>query len=104
VTDANVCVGKIQPRHFPAIFGPDGDAPLDAEVVRAKFAALAEEIAAATGQPQDPRAVAEGYLRIAVANMANAIKHVSVEKGHDATRFALACFGGAGGSMLPGGR
>jgi 5-oxoprolinase (ATP-hydrolysing) len=97
VTDANVCVGKIQPRHFPAIFGPDGDAPLDGDVVRAKFAVLAEEIAVATGQPQDPRAVAEGYLRIAVANMANAIKHVSVEKGHDATRFALACFGGAGG-------
>jgi len=97
VTDANVMVGKIQPRHFPAIFGPDGDQPLDADVVQEKFTALAAEIAAATGTPQDPRKVAEGFLRIAVANMANAIKQVSIQKGHDATRFALQCFGGAGG-------
>jgi len=97
VTDANVMVGKIQPKHFPSIFGPNGDQPLDAEVVREKFAALAAEIAAATGQPQDPRAVAEGFLRVAVANMANAIKQVSIQKGHDVTRYALQCFGGAGG-------
>jgi 5-oxoprolinase (ATP-hydrolysing) len=97
VTDANVMVGKIQPRHFPAIFGPDGDQPLDAAIVHAKFAALADAIAAATGTRRDPRAVAEGFLRIAVANMANAIKQVSIQKGHDATRFALQCFGGAGG-------
>ncbi len=97
VTDANVAVGKIQPAHFPAIFGPGGDQRLDAAVVHAKFAALADEIAHATGSRPDPRDVAEGYLRIAVANMANAIKQVSVEKGHDATRFALQCFGGAGG-------
>ena len=97
VTDANVCVGKIQPRHFPAIFGPGGDAPLDADVVAAKFAALAEEIERATGQQRNPHQVAEGYLQIAVANMANAIKQVSVQKGHDASRFALQCFGGAGG-------
>ncbi|MCC6717227.1 MAG: 5-oxoprolinase, partial [Acetobacteraceae bacterium] len=97
VTDANVAVGKIQPDHFPAIFGPGGDAKLDADVVRAKFTALADAIAAETGVRRDPRDVAEGYLRIAVANMANAIKQVSVQKGHDATRFALQCFGGAGG-------
>ncbi|HET6194342.1 MAG TPA: hydantoinase/oxoprolinase family protein, partial [Acetobacteraceae bacterium] len=97
VTDANVCVGKIQPQHFPAIFGPEGDAPLDADVVGEKFAALAEEITQATGQRRAPQQVAEGFLRIAVANMANAIKQVSVQKGHDATRFALQCFGGAGG-------
>jgi 5-oxoprolinase (ATP-hydrolysing) len=97
VTDANVCVGKIQPRHFPAIFGPNGDAPLDADIVAAKFAALAEEIERATGQQRNPQQVAEGYLQIAVANMANAIKQVSVQKGHDASRFALQCFGGAGG-------
>ena len=97
VTDANVCVGKIQPAHFPPIFGPGGDAPLDAEAVQAGFAKLADEMAAATGARQDPRAVAEGFLRVAVANMANAIKQVSVQKGHDATRFALQCFGGAGG-------
>jgi 5-oxoprolinase (ATP-hydrolysing) len=97
VTDANVCVGKIQPAHFPAIFGPAADQPLDAAVVVAKFAALADEIARITGEVRDPRAVAEGFLRVAVGNMANAIKQVSVQKGHDATRFALQCFGGAGG-------
>ncbi|MBV9249885.1 MAG: hydantoinase B/oxoprolinase family protein [Acetobacteraceae bacterium] len=97
VTDANVCTGKIQPAHFPAIFGPAGNQPLDAEVVTQKFAALADEIAAATGDRRSPQQVAEGFLRIAVANMANAIKQVSVQKGHDASRFALQCFGGAGG-------
>src|SRR5438067_3979090 len=97
VTDANVCVGKIQPAHFPAIFGPAADQPVDAAAVRTKFADLAEKIGRATGESRDPRAVAEGFLRIAVGNMANAIKQVSVQKGHDATRFALQCFGGAGG-------
>ncbi|HWX46690.1 MAG TPA: hydantoinase B/oxoprolinase family protein [Roseomonas sp.] len=98
VTDANVMAGKIQPAHFPPIFGPEADQPLDAEVVREKFTALAREIAAATGQPeQDPRAVAEGFLRIAVANMAQAIKQISIQKGHDPARYALQCFGGAGG-------
>jgi 5-oxoprolinase (ATP-hydrolysing) len=98
VTDANVMVGKIQPAHFPPIFGPRADAPLDADIVREKFAALADDIARATGEPRpEPRAVAEGFLKIAVANMANAIKQVSVQKGHDATEFALQCFGGAGG-------
>ncbi len=97
VTDANVCVGKIQPAHFPAIFGPDGNMPLDVETVVAKFVELAEKIAAATGEQRTPRDVAEGFLRIAVANMANAIKQVSVQKGHDVARFALNCFGGAGG-------
>ncbi|MCA3359962.1 MAG: hydantoinase B/oxoprolinase family protein [Roseomonas sp.] len=98
VTDANVMVGKIQPHHFPAIFGPQGDQPLDAAIVAEKFAALAVEIGKAHGKAApDPRAVAEGFLRVAVANMANAIKQVSIQKGHDATRFALQCFGGAGG-------
>ncbi len=97
VTDANVMVGKIQPHHFPPIFGPNADQPLDADIVREKFAALAAEIAAATGETPEPRAVAEGFLRVAVANMANAIKQVSIQKGHDVTRHALQCFGGAGG-------
>ena len=97
VTDANICVGKIVPAHFPAIFGPNGNEPLDRDVVHAKFAALAQTVGKATGQAQDPRTLAEGYLRIAVANMANAIKQVSVQKGHDVSRFALQCFGGAGG-------
>ncbi len=92
VTDANVCVGKVQPAHFPAIFGPGGDERLDADTVRAKFATMAAEMGRA-----DPREAAEGFLRVAVANMANAIKQVSVQKGHDASRFALQCFGGAGG-------
>src|SRR6185437_8402457 len=73
------------------------DLPLDDAVVRAKFAALAQAITAATGIPQTPEQTAEGFLRIAVANMANAIKQVSVQKGHDVSRFALQCFGGAAG-------
>ncbi|WP_298668618.1 hydantoinase B/oxoprolinase family protein [uncultured Sphingomonas sp.] len=97
VTDANVMVGKIQPGHFPAIFGPDGDQPLDRAAVEARFAELATGIAAATGRAQDPRDVAEGFLTIAVANMAAAIKRVALERGEDVTRFALQCFGGAGG-------
>ncbi len=97
VTDANLMVGKIQPAHFPAIFGPDGDQPLDAATVRTRFAALAQEIAEATGTARSPEQVAEGFLQVAVANMANAIKEVSIQKGHDVTRFALHCFGGAGG-------
>lgn len=97
VTDANICVGKIQPRHFPSIFGPNGDEPLDADAVRIAFATLALQVADATGRESDVRDVAEGFLRVAVANMANAIKQVSVEKGHDVSRFALQCFGGAGG-------
>jgi 5-oxoprolinase (ATP-hydrolysing) len=97
VTDCNVMLGKIQPAFFPKVFGPRGDEALDAEVVRGKFAVLAAEIAAATGKPQSPQAVAEGFVRIAVANMANAIKFISVQRGHDVTEYTLACFGGAGG-------
>jgi 5-oxoprolinase (ATP-hydrolysing) len=98
VTDANVCVGKIQPAHFPAIFGPGGDLPLDDAIVREGFTALAARIARDTATPmRDPREVAEGFLRIAVANMANAIKQVSIARGHDPARFALQCFGGAAG-------
>ncbi|HEX6634292.1 MAG TPA: hydantoinase B/oxoprolinase family protein [Usitatibacter sp.] len=97
VTDCNVMLGKIQPAFFPHVFGPLGNQPLDAELVKREFGKLAEEIARATGQPQDPHAVAEGFLRVAVANMANAIKFISVQRGHDVTEYTLACFGGAGG-------
>ena len=97
VTDCNVLLGKIQPRWFPKVFGPGGDEPLDAETVRRRFTELAAEIGRATGKPQAPEAVAEGFLRIAVANMANAIKFISVQRGHDVTEYTLACFGGAGG-------
>ncbi len=97
VTDCNVMLGKIQPAFFPKVFGPSGDEPLDAAVVREKFAGLAGEIARATGRAQSPEEVAEGFLKIAVANMANAIKFISVQRGHDVTEYTLACFGGAGG-------
>ncbi|MFF5498805.1 hydantoinase B/oxoprolinase family protein [Streptomyces aquilus] len=97
VTDANVMLGRIQPAHFPRVFGPDGDQPLDAELVRDRFAALTREIRERTGDDRTPEQVAEGYLQIAVANIANAVKRISVQKGHDVTRYALTTFGGAGG-------
>jgi 5-oxoprolinase (ATP-hydrolysing) len=97
VTDCNVMLGKIQPQYFPHLFGPQGDQPLDAGTVREKFTALAAEIEAATGKSSTPEQVAEGYLDIAVGNMANAIKQISVQRGHDVTDYTLTSFGGAGG-------
>src|SRR6266568_4110712 len=97
VTDANVMLGKIQPKFFPAVFGPQGDASLDDAVVRAKFAALAGEIRRATGDTRSPEQVAEGFIEIAVGNMAEAIKKISVQRGHDVTEYTLCCFGGAAG-------
>ncbi|TPK82142.1 5-oxoprolinase [Mesorhizobium sp. B2-4-13] len=93
VTDANVMLGKLQPDFFPSIFGSGQDAPLDAETVHAKFAALAAEI----GDGRPPESVAEGFVTIAVENMANAIKKISVQRGYDVTEYLLNCFGGAGG-------
>ena len=97
VTDANVMLGRIQAAHFPAVFGPAGDQPLDDEIVRRRFTDLAADIRARTGDDRPPEQVAEGFLRIAVANMANAVKKISVQKGHDVTRYVLTTFGGAGG-------
>ena len=97
VTDANVMVGKIQPRFFPRLFGPDGDEALDAEIVRDKFERLAKEITEATGDARTPVQVADGFLKIAVDNMAHAIKQISIQRGHDVTQYTLNCFGGAGG-------
>ena len=97
VTDCNVMVGKLDPGLFPRVFGRHGDEPLDADVVRAKFAALAAEVAQATGLARTPEEIADGFLKIAVENMANAIKHISVERGYDVTEYTLCCFGGAGG-------
>ncbi len=97
VTDCNVMLGKIQPAHFPSVFGPKADQPLDGDVVVQKFSALADEIGAATGERPDPRDVAEGFLKIAIENMANAIKQISVQRGYDVTEYTLNSFGGAGG-------
>ncbi|MGB6756358.1 MAG: hydantoinase B/oxoprolinase family protein [Xanthobacteraceae bacterium] len=93
VTDANVMAGKLIPDFFPKIFGPRQNQPLDAEAVRTSFAAMAKNI----GDGRTPEEVADGFIKIAVENMANAIKKISVQRGYDVTRYALNCFGGAGG-------
>ena len=93
VTDANVLVGKLIPDFFPKIFGPQQNEPLDADAVREAFASLAKDI----GDGRSAEQVADGFISIAVENMANAIKKISVQRGYDVTRYALNCFGGAGG-------
>ncbi|WP_455854759.1 hydantoinase B/oxoprolinase family protein [Ensifer canadensis] len=93
VTDANVMLGKLMPEFFPALFGPEQNERLDVETVRQRFAAMAAEI----GDGRAPEDVADGFIRIAVANMVEAIKKISVQRGYDVTRYALSCFGGAGG-------
>jgi 5-oxoprolinase (ATP-hydrolysing) len=97
VTDANVLLGRIQPDHFPNVFGERGDQPLDADITKAKFTELSEQIAQATGDTRGPEEVAAGFVEIAVANMANAIKKISVQRGYDVTGYVLVVFGGAGG-------
>ena len=97
VTDCNVMLGKIQPHHFPRLFGSSGNEPLDVEAVRRGFAAMAADIGKATGSTPAPEEVAEGFVQIAVGNMANAIKQISVQRGHDVTEYTLTSFGGAGG-------
>ena len=97
VTDCNVMVGKIQPQYFPNVFGADGQQPIDRELVQAKFAKLAEDISIATGDTRQAEQVAEGFLAIAIDNMANAIKKISVQKGYDIGDYTLCCFGAAGG-------
>jgi 5-oxoprolinase (ATP-hydrolysing) len=93
VTDCNVLLGKLQPDQFPHVFGPDADQPLDVDAVRAKFDAMAIEI----GDGLSAEEIAQGFLRIAVENMANAIKKISVQRGYDVTKYTMNCFGGAGG-------
>jgi 5-oxoprolinase (ATP-hydrolysing) len=97
VTDCNVLLGRIQPSRFPNVFGPNADEPIAIEPVRAGFVALADEISAAIGQRRTPEQVAEGFLEIAVRNMANAIRRISVERGYDVSDYVLNTFGGAGG-------
>jgi 5-oxoprolinase (ATP-hydrolysing) len=97
VTDANLVVGKLQPKHFPSIFGPNGNQPLDAATVHAQFTMLAETVSAATGTTRTAQQLAEGFIAIAVANMAHAIRQISVQKGRNPADFVLTSFGGAGG-------
>ena len=97
VTDCNLLLGRLQPDFFPAVFGPTGTEPLDLDAVRTGFEAVAATLREATGTTRSIYEIAEGYLRIAVENMAMAIKQVSIQRGHDLADYALACFGGAGG-------
>ena len=97
VTDANVMVGKIRSEFFPRVFGANGDQPLDEAIVHEKFAVLAAEIGRETGDTRTSVEAAEGFLMIAVENMAKAIKQISIQRGHDVTEYTLNSFGGAGG-------
>ena len=97
VTDCNVMLGKIQPDYFPAIFGPAGNEELDRGTVMHKFSDMAEQISTGQGKAVSAEEVAEGFLRIAVENMANAIKKISLQRGYDVTEYTLNCFGSAAG-------
>ena len=97
VTDCNVMLGRIQPDFFPKVFGPEAKDSLDAEAVKQGFEELTQKIQDATGDRRKPEEVAEGFRRIAVENMANAIKKISIQRGYDVTEYTLNCFGGAGG-------
>ena len=99
VTDANVMLGKIQPQYFPTVFGQDANQPLDREIVVDKFRQLTNEINITTGNNSTPEQVASGFIAIAVANMANAIKKISLQRGYDVTEYVLSCFGGAGAQV-----
>ena len=97
VTDANVMLGRIQPLHFPKVFGPRADEPLDSAGVVARFEAMAGDVQRGTGRDVTAESLAAGFVQIAVQNMANAIKRISVARGYDVTQYTLQCFGGAGG-------
>jgi 5-oxoprolinase (ATP-hydrolysing) len=97
VTDCNLLLGKLRPSHFPSVFGPGGDEPLDPAASARRMDEILTAVERATGKRLTREEAAEGFLDIAVANMANAIKAVSLRRGHDVTRAALVCFGGAGG-------
>ncbi|MEH1779110.1 MAG: hydantoinase/oxoprolinase family protein [Nostoc sp.] len=99
VTDANVMLGKIHPQYFPSVFGIDGNLPLDKDTVIQQFTQLAQDIRAATLNHCTPEAVAAGFIAIAVENMANAIKKISLQRGYDVTQYVICCFGGAGGQV-----
>ncbi|WP_193200088.1 hydantoinase/oxoprolinase family protein [Nostoc sp. MG11] len=99
VTDANVMLGKVHPQYFPSVFGIDGDLPLDKDIVIQQFTQLAQDIEAVTGNTRTPEQVAAGFIAIAVENMANAIKKISLQRGYDVSQYVLCCFGGAGGQV-----
>jgi 5-oxoprolinase (ATP-hydrolysing) len=99
VTDANVMLGKIHPQHFPSVFGLKGNLPLDKDIVIQKFSQLAQEIADITHNHRTPEQVAAGFIAIAVENMANAIKKISLQRGYDVSQYTLCCFGGAGAQV-----
>ena len=102
VTDANVLLGRIQAAHFPRVFGPGADEALDEAGVRARFEELAARVQQASGRATSAEQLAEGFLQIAIQNMANAIKRISVARGYDVTQYTLQCFGGAGGQHACG--
>jgi 5-oxoprolinase (ATP-hydrolysing) len=97
VTDCNVVLGRIRPEHFPSVFGPDGDAPLDPGASHARLAAIAGAIATAGGPGYSVETLAASFLEVAVAKMANAIRELALRHGEDTQRFALVPFGGAAG-------
>ena len=99
VTDANVMLGKIQPQYFPTIFGSEGNLPLDQQIVREKFTSLTQEIVQVINHNYTPEQVASGFIAIAVEEMANAIKKISLQRGYDVSNYTLCCFGGAGGQV-----
>jgi 5-oxoprolinase (ATP-hydrolysing) len=98
VTDCNVLLGKLHPEYFPNVFGKKGNEPLNIKIVKKKFIVLSKEIAHQTDKPEmNIMLMAEGFLKIAVENMANAIKKISIQRGYDVTNYTMNCFGGAGG-------
>ncbi len=97
ITDANILLGRIQPEHFPRVFGSGSNEPLDQAVVEQGFDEMAQRMSARAGRPISREEAAAGAVRIAVGSMANAVKRISVARGHDVTRYTLQCFGGAGG-------
>ena len=97
ITDCNLILGKLVPAYFQKIFGPNGDQSLDSDTVRRLFEEMAESIRKQTDDDRSAHGVAEGFLKIAVDNMANAIKKISVQRGYDITEYTLCSFGGAGG-------
>ena len=98
VTDCNLFLGRIDPHHFPAVFGPDGDQSLDPEAARKRLQEVADQL----GSGKSLEEIARGFIEIALDNMAAAIRKISIARGHDVTRYTLACFGGAGGQHACG--